>query len=234
MNENNILDIEQSVPDDNVISESSEGVAEDSQITEQDAADPVAEQSEADGSASSGEVIIDIPEYSVENPLPVMLVEPEVEEIEEVEVFALTGKYYGTISDTYLDYFEGIVQKLSPAEHYVVWRSGQYAYTMAYGEEIVLDGCNFSGACKSVSLYRSDSYASNEWYCSFSDDLLSLSATDLFVYSDLGEYPMLERGATYGMDMALLSAVCVAMVFVLVHSIFDYIVKYIYRGVRTK
>ena len=159
-----------------------------------------------------------------------MVVETEEEPVEEVEVFALTGKYYGTISETYLDYFEGIVQKLSPGEHYVVWRSGQNAYNMAFGEEIVLDGSYFSGDCRSVSLYRSASNTSNEWYCSFADDSLSLSATDLFVYSDLGEYPMLERGGTYGTDFALLLAVCVVTVFMLGHSIFDYIVKHLYRS----
>ena len=64
MNENDILDIEQSVQNDNFISEPSENITESSQVTEPDAADPVAEQGGADGSASSGEVIIEIPEYS--------------------------------------------------------------------------------------------------------------------------------------------------------------------------
>lgn len=241
MNENDILDTEQSAQDDNVVSESVEtdtSVQIDESITETDgtAADLEAEQGEADSSASVEEVtevveVLQFPEYSVDNPLPVMLVETEEETTEEteIEVFSLTGTYNGTISDTYLDYFEGIVQKLEPNENYVIWRSGQYAYNMCYGENIQLDGTYFSGDCQLVQIYRSSDSYSSDWYVSTGFDSLALSATDIFCYSNLGMYPTVERGASHGESMALLVAVCVATVFMLAHSIFDYIVKYVYR-----
>lgn len=233
MNENDVLDTEQLVQNDNEFSEPSEDAFEDVslELAEPDISDPDAEQSEVEGSEISSEVIqiVDFP-FSEENPLPVTLVEEEVvEEENELEVFALTGKFYGTISDSYLDYFEGIVQKLSPDEHYVVWRSGQYAYEMAYGEDITLEGNYFSGDCNNVSIYRNSNNMNTDWYVDYGTDSLSLNATQLFVYSDLGDYPMLERGGTYGTDMALLVAVCVCTAFVLAHSIFDYIVKYVYK-----
>ena len=237
MNEDNILDIEQSVPDDNVISEPSSVTAPAGEITETDdvVSDPQLEQGESEGSETTEEVtefveVVDLPEYTVDNPLPVMLVEPEeVEEQTELEVYSLTGKYYGTISETYLDYFEGIVEKLTPREHYLIWRSGQYAYNMAYGEDIELDGTYFSGECECVTIYRSSDSYSNDWYVDFTSDSLALSASDLFVYSDLGMYPTVERGFKHEEGVTCLFAFCVFTVFLLAKSVFDYIVKYIYR-----
>lgn len=240
MNESNILDTEQPVQNDNSIPESPETDIEVSEIleetvteTEPVAADPQEEQSETGGSASTGEVtevVVENPleEYSVENPLPVMLVE-EVEEQTELEVFSLTGTYNGTISDQYLDYFEGIVEKLKPSEHYVIWRSGQYAYTMCYGEDIQLDGTYFSGDCNVVNIYRDSDNYSSIWYTETDTDSLALSATDIFCYSDLGMYPTVERGLTNAESMGLFIAVAVATVFMLASRIFDYIVEHIYR-----
>lgn len=243
MNEDNILDIEQFVSDDNSISESTEVDSsvsientENEQISEETTtetgeteSDPQTEQSEGEGSDGVETVTeVVVPEYTTENPLPVTLVE-EVPAQEELEVFALSGTYYGTISDTYLDYFEGIVQKLTPNEHYVIWRSGQYAYNMCYGENITLDGTYFSGDCELVQIYRSSDSYSSDWYVFTGSDSLALSATDIFCYSDLGMYPTVERGLSSAEGMALLFAVCVATVFMLAHSIYDYIVKHIYR-----
>lgn len=136
-------------------------------------------------------------EYSVENPLPVMLVEEDPVQ-EELQVYSLSGSYNGTISDTYLSYFEGIVQKLDYNDNYVIWRSGAYAYSMAYGEEIVLNGSVFSGPCNLVEIYRSSDSYNSDWYVSSSLDELNVDATTLFLYSNLGMYPTVERGfSTY-------------------------------------
>lgn len=236
MNEDIILDVEQSVSDDNVISELvedsvTETVESEETTTESESAssDQEEEQSESDGSDAADEVTeVVSQEYTIENPLPVMLVE-EMEEQTELEVYSLSGTYAGTISDTYLDYFEGIVEKLKPSEHYVIWRSGQYAYNMCYGEDITLEGTYFSGDCNLVSVYRdSDSYNTN-WYVSTGSDSLALSATDIFCYSDLGMYPTVKRGMSNAESMGLFIAVAVATVFMLGSRIFDFIVEHIYR-----
>lgn len=238
MNEDNILDVEQPIQDDNSIPEPDSTdtevqVEEELTETEPVAADPQEEQSDTGGSASTSEVtevIVENPleEYSVENPLPVMVIEEEVEE-EPIEAYSLTGTYAGTISDTYLDYFEGIVEKLKPSEHYVIYRAGQYAYNMCYGEEITLDGTFFSGECNVVSLYRDDNTYNNTWYVDKFTDSLALSATDIFAYSDLGMYPTVERGVTHAESMGIFTALAVATVFMLASRIFDYIVEHIYR-----
>lgn len=229
MNENDILDSQQPVDtvdgdfedisaDNPESSEVIEDVEEDVQISEV-------------GETEGSDVFIDFPDYSVDNPLPVYIVEPEeVEEPEEeLEVFSASGSYPGTISTTYLDYFEGIVEKLSPKNHYVVWRSGQYAYTLAYGENIGYSSGTFLGNCYTVEIYRNSSSYSSDWYTRSGTDSLALDASGLFIYSDLGMFPRFERGLRYGEEMAVLVAICVATVFLLASRIFDYIVKYIYK-----
>lgn len=236
MNEDIILDVEQPIPNDNGVSEPSETdfpndeiLEENTTETESGAADPEENGTETDGSASP-EVVYENPmeDYSLDNPLPVMIVEEEAPE-EEIEAYSLTGSYPGTITDTYLDYLEGIVEKLKPSEHYVIYRAGQYAYNLCYGEEIELNGTFFTGDCEVVSLYRSDNNYNNTWYVDKFTDSLALSATDIFVYSDLGMYPTVERGATNAEFNGLLIAVAVATVFMLGSRIFDYIVEHIYR-----
>lgn len=166
--------------------------------------------------------------YSAENPMPVMIVEPEEEE-HELEVFSLTGSYPGTISDTYLNYFRGIVQKLDWKEHYVVYRSGQYSYTMVYGEEVALSGTRFTGSGNVVNLYRNTSSSNSDWYVGYSTDTISLSAGSLYVYSDLGMYPTLKEGGSSLEFTALLFAVGFAVVYSVCHDIFDYIMEHVYR-----
>ncbi|MDO4261340.1 MAG: hypothetical protein Q4C82_04620 [Eubacteriales bacterium] len=168
------------------------------------------------------------PGYSLENPMPVYIVEP-VEEETELEVMSLTGSYAGTISDTYLSYFRGIVQKLKSSEHYLVYRSGQYSYTMVYGEDVALSGSRFSGSGSVVTIYRDSSSYSSDWYVEYSEDSLSLDAGTLFVYSDLGMYPTLKEGGSALEFSALLFAVGFAVVYSVCHDIFDYIMEHVYR-----
>lgn len=229
-----ILDSEQLLQNDNITSVSTEESIEVSEMVTdgETSVDPVTEQGEESGSASVSEVVevVKLPNYSIENPLPVVVIEDE-EPIEqtELEVFSITGSYHGTISDTYLDYFEGIVEKLKPDENYVIWRSGQYAYNMCYGKDIHLEGSFFSGDCELVQIYRSSDSYNNDWYVSTGSDSLALSATDIFCYSNLGMYPTVERGVKHGESVAFLFAFGVATVFFLAHSIFKYIRHCIYR-----
>ncbi len=167
-------------------------------------------------------------EYTLENPMPVYVVETVADE-EELEVFSLTGSYPGTISDTYLNFFKGIVEKLKFNEHYVVYRSGQYSYIMIYGEDIALDGDHFSGAGNYVNIYRDSSSYSSDWYVEYGEDSVNLDTGTLFVYSDLGMYPTLKEGVSSLESMCLLFAVGFAVVYSVCHDIFDYIMEHVFR-----
>lgn len=141
---------------------------------------------------------------------------------EEVMALSLSDTSTGTISDTYLDYFEGIVEKLSLNEHYVIWKSGDYSYTLAYGEDIEESNGRFTGECDTVEIYRdsSSSYNSN-WYVQRGNDELALSIDDEFVYSDLGMYPTVERGVSALESEMLLFAVGFAVVYSIVTGFFN-------------
>lgn len=228
MNEDNILDIEQSDQTvDGSIATDSVDTPEDNELIE----DVVDVEEEVEVEEQPEQTVFEFKEYTVDDPLPVYIVsdQEEMEEEQELEVRSISGVYAGTISDTYLEYFRGITEKLSPSVHYVVWRSGQYSYTLAYGSNVSLSGDLFVGNCDYVEIYRNASAYSSDWYVEHGTDSLSLSAGSLFIYSDLGMYPRLERGLRYGEEMAVLVAICVATVFVLASRIFDYIVKYIYK-----
>lgn len=199
----------------------------------EEGADAQPEETGADAEEEPGVTRADAEEepaeaYSLENPMPVQIVEPAEEEY-ELEVYSLSGSYPGTISDTYLNYFRGIVQKLDWKEHYVVYRSGQYSYTMVYGEEVSLNGTRFTGTGNVVNIHRNSSSSSTDWYVSYSTDNLALSAGSLFVYSDLGAYPELKEGGTSLEFAALLFAVGFAVVYSVCHDIFDYVMEHVYR-----
>lgn len=219
-NSNVVVDI------DNEVVEGTEGEALEPTEGTEGGADAQPGESETDSQEEPIEEPVEF--YSLENPMPVQIVEP-VEEEYELEVYSLTGSYPGTISDTYLSYFRGIVQKLNWKEHYVVYRSGQYSYTMVYGEGVALDGSRFTGTGNVINIHRNTSSSSSDWYVSYSADSIALSAGSLFVYSDLGDYPELKEGGTSLEFAALLFAVGFAVVYSVCHDIFDYVMEHVYR-----
>lgn len=166
--------------------------------------------------------------YTVDNPLPVTIVE-ETAEATELEVFSLTGTYAGLISETYLSYFRGIVQKLGWNEHYVLYRSGEYSYTMFYGKEIKLDESGIKGNGTYVNLYRDSNSYSSYWYTSTGEDSFTISDDSLCIYSDLGMNPELREGGSHVEFTAVLFAVCFFVVYGVCHDIFDYIMEHVYR-----
>lgn len=212
----------------NVVVDTGDEVEEEPKEDSSEEHEPIEEPSEEEGEPEEEPIEEPAEVYSLENPMPVQIVEP-VEEEYELEVYSLTGSYPGTISDTYLNYFRGIVQKLNWKEHYVVYRSGQYSYTMIYGEEVALDGSRFTGTGNVVNIHRNTSSSSSDWYVSYSTDSIALSAGSLFVYSDLGMYPELKEGGTSLEFATLLFAVGFAVVYSVCHDIFDYVMEHVYR-----
>lgn len=150
-----------------------------------------------------------------------VVTETDSEDGEQIETYALTDSVDGTISDTYLDYFEGIVQKLPYDSNYVIWRSGDYSYTMAYGEEIEEENGVFTGSCDYVRIYRETADYSSNWLVSDGTDMLNLVAGEAFVYSNLGMFPTVERGLSSLEAETLLFGLAVAFVFSIVTGLFS-------------
>lgn len=146
----------------------------------------------------------------------------------EISPYALNGGVSGTISATYLDYFEGVLDKIGLEEHYVIFRSGDYRYTLAYGKNLMLNGSTFSGTgLNVVNIYRDDNRS--DWYTEFTTDSVNLNASRLFVYSDLGKYPGLEKGVKPNESLTALFFLAFFVVYFVCHDIYDYVMERIYR-----
>lgn len=171
--------------------------------------------------------------FVLEDPLPVYLVDAPEEET-EIEAYSISGSPYpGTISSTYLDYFEGIADKLSYREHYVAFRSSQYEYLMAWGEGLSYDGYQFKGSALSYCRIYTGSGSSN-MSVTFGSDTVYLTPGTGFVYSDLDRFASLTEGGTRLEFTTLLFAVGFAVVYGVCHDLFDYVMQHIYRKSRNR
>ena len=234
--------VEQTQEDTQVDSEvesSSEDVVADSAETEQsediaETGDGTSEdRTEEEPEEIQGEVVLDASDTSapllLSEPLPVYLVDEPLEDY-EVETYAVGSTYPGTISSSYLDYFTGIADKLSPSEHYVAYRSGQYEYTMAWGKELAYDGSRFRGDALNICrIYRENSNYNYDYLVEWFTDSVNMTPGGNFVYSDLGNYAALTEGGTGIEFTALLFAVGFAVVYSVCHDLFDYVMQHIYR-----
>lgn len=224
------VDSETESPSEDVVADSaeteqSEDIAETDDGTSEGRADDEPEEIQ-------GEVEQDAPETSapllLSEPLPVYLVDEPLEDY-EVETYAVGSTYPGTISSSYLDYFAGIADKFSPSEHYVVYRSGQYEYTMAWGKELQYDGSRFRGDALSICRIYRYSGSNYDYMVEWFSDSVNVSPGGNFVYSDLGDYASLTEGGTGLESTTLLFAVGFAVCYVVCHDIFDYIMGHVYR-----
>ena len=176
------------------------------------------------------DIILDAEQSNETDDFSILSDETDIEDDYTIEPYVLDSGSYGTISDTYLDYFEGIVQKLPLDQHYVIWKTGDNSYTLAYGEDIREDSGSFYGSCDVVEVYRSSASGMNNiWQVRKGSDTLSFDSTNLFVYSDLGMYPTVERGVSSLEAHALLFAVGFAVVYSVCHDMFDYVLGHLRR-----
>lgn len=224
------VDSETESPSEDVVADSaeteqSEDIAETDDGTSEDRTVEKSEEIQSEESQ-------DVPETSapllLSEPLPVYLVDEPLEDY-EVETYAVGSTYPGTISSSYLDYFTGIADKLSPSEHYVAYRSGQYEYTMAWGKELQYDGSRFRGDALSICRIYRYSGSNYDYMVEWFSDSVNVSPGGNFVYSDLGNYAALTEGGTGIEFMALLFAVGFAVVYSVCHDLFDYVMQHIYR-----
>lgn len=111
------------------------------------------------------------------------------------KTFAYSVYSEGTLSSTYITYFKDIVAGIDPDEKYVAYRSGQYSYTLAVGD-LSISGTTISST-DTVTLYVYESttfgYNSNYIYNVSTVTDFSLNVSNYIIYSNLGNYPMLEE-----------------------------------------
>lgn len=116
--------------------------------------------------------------------------------------------YYGSISNTYLEYMRGYLSKLPSSAHYVGARVGQYDYIFAYGDNLEWNGSAFVGA---VNVARWNTYNYGTFSVGY-DNNFSLSPASALVYTDLTDkYPALATSS----DMTLRQIVILLTIFCL-------------------
>lgn len=146
---------------------------------------------------------------------------------QEIEVYVMNDVYSGTISDTYLNYFSGIVSKLGFGEHYVVWKSNDYEFCMAYGSNLECNGYSFTGDDLWISkIWRESNNYNSTWYVSYSIDDISIDGTDKFIYSDLGAtFPTLKKGVSENEIYSILFSISVLFIYIVVRDVFKHLSK---------
>lgn len=141
-----------------------------------------------------------------------------------VELYAVNGQIYdGNISTSNLTYFRDIVAGLGINDNYVLWRSGQYTYTMVAGD-LEFDGVFEMSKGREYVLNTNTGYNSYYTYEVHNITDFSLDPENALVYSNIGNYPHLEeRGVQY--EFATLLCVIIISICILVNNIFKYVLR---------
>ena len=97
---------------------------------------------------------------------------------------------YDNVGTSNISMLQGLAGKVSPVEDYVYARTGDYQYVFAWGD-LSLSGTDFSGSVDYAVYERTGNYNSSYTYTVYHDDAFSLHAGNYFVYSSLGNYPLI-------------------------------------------
>ena len=64
-----------------------------------------------------------------------------------ISIRSISGAAYnGSISSTYLEYFNGIIDRLPWGTNYLIYRAGQYNYMLVYGDALSESDGRFSAS----------------------------------------------------------------------------------------
>lgn len=127
--------------------------------------------------------------------------------------------YEGSISSSILDYFRGIVEKLPPDKHYVLFRQDKYHYRLVISPDLIYQNGVFTApadGCEYVLYYSYDSTVSSGDEGSF-----RLSVYNYTVFTDLvSPYPVLTEGVRGYEFKTVLFMLAVIFVFMLCDGIY--------------
>jgi hypothetical protein len=130
--------------------------------------------------------------------------------------------YDGSISTTYTTYFRGVVEKLPPASHYVLFRSDQYNYRLIYSDSMTYENGRFAADSAQYVNYYVGNYNNRSQVTSGVEGAFSLSPNGYPVYSDLSElYPVLSEGVKNYEFKALLFCFAFFILFTIAKSFFS-------------
>lgn len=106
--------------------------------------------------------------------------------------------YDGSISTSYITYFQDMLPKKPISENYVFLRSSQYEYKMFVGkftyENMVLTA---DGSCYVYTLNVNNGYNSTFSFSQSREDGVVVDPGSIMIYSDLGPWPTLQEPIEY-------------------------------------
>lgn len=107
-------------------------------------------------------------------------------------VYSSYTPYDSSISTTVIQYMSDVLPKLGNV-HYVLFRSGQYTYRLVYSKDMQYDNTVFTSDNGKYVTYDTRYYT----WSTGDEGFFRLSANNYIVYSDLGDYPMLDGQSVY-------------------------------------
>lgn len=132
--------------------------------------------------------LLSVPSYAADYILsPADVLESEISDPDDVIVASESdaimllssygSPYDGTISTTYTTYFRGVLEKLPPSTHYVLFRPDQYSYRLVYSDDMVYQNGSFTAVNASYVNYYVGSYNSHTQVTEGSEGLFLLVRT---------------------------------------------------------
>lgn len=130
--------------------------------------------------------------------------------------------YDGSLSTTYVTYWEDILNTYAAGVDYVGFRSGQYEYKLVTGDLKYENGVFSGGEVVSHTFDTSGGSYNNTLSYDVSEERnFTLTPSNKLVYSNLGGYPdVVERGSDY--EVLTLLAVCIIGLCALLRPVFDF------------
>lgn len=100
----------------------------------------------------------------------------------------------GTVNSAALNYFTGVVNKLPPNFHYVIYRSDDYSTKLVYSPDLILNGSQFScnSSCDSLTYNSRGSGSGTSYTPTVTMNSLNnfslITSNNHILYSSLGSY----------------------------------------------
>lgn len=130
---------------------------------------------------------------------------------------AISGSAYnGTIGTTYLEYFNGVIDRLPVGTTYLVYRPDRYDYRIVYGDALTESGGRFSASeANYINVY---SYDTTE--VTRGTDSVNVTVGNAMVYSNVPGYPNSMKGVTHAEGLAIMALLAIILLFDVVRGLF--------------
>lgn len=133
-------------------------------------------------------------------------------------LLAVSGTAYnGTISSTYLEFFNGYIDRFKIGTNYLIFRPDRYNYMLVYGDALTESGGRFSASEASyINVYVYDTTTVTTGM-----DSVNVNVGNAMVYSNIEGYSSSLKGVTHAEGLAIMVIICVSVLFNVIRSLFS-------------